>query len=211
MMPPTTWRIPGKEQLALKNFIATGTSNYDWGFHRTEQEDWDDFQAAAQHYHDLGSPVFAYIQTSNCVFAGSYRYKDWYALDQHGCKIFYYSGRYMACLSNPEWRQHLKDMIAGAIQRRADGIFLDHLWSGSMPVSLFGCWLNSAGCHCPLASGHRRRRRRHPGGIPGGIPQEIHPADACSRHSCAGVPARSALAPNGRTRPAASPVIRSAP
>ncbi len=122
---------------------------YDWGFPpEIEQEDWDDFERAAAVYHEAGSPVFAYFQSSNCVFDGSYRDKDWYARNAWGQKVYYYSGRYMTCLTHPEWVDHLKAMIKGAIERGADGVFLDNLWHGSMPLSLFNTWLGSAGCHC---------------------------------------------------------------
>lgn len=53
----------------------------------------------------------------------------------------------MTCLLNPDWRLHLKDMIAGAIDRGADGIFLDNLWFGAMPFSMMKTWLGPVGCH----------------------------------------------------------------
>jgi len=122
---------------------------YDWGFPpEIEQEDWQDFERATEIYHQLGSKIFAYVQTSNCVYDGSFRDKDWYARDPHGRKVYYYSGRYMTCLYHPQWKAHLKAVIEGAIQRGADGIFFDNLWDGCMPVSLFNAWLGAAGCHC---------------------------------------------------------------
>jgi hypothetical protein len=122
---------------------------YNWGFPpEVEQEDWEDFSRAAELYHRRGGKVFAYVQSSNCVYQGSYRQKDWYARDHRGRKVYYYSGRYMACLTHPEWVAHLKGIIRGAIERGADGIFFDNLWHGEMPLSLFGAWLGAAGCHC---------------------------------------------------------------
>jgi len=103
---------------------------------------------AADVYHQTGVTVFAYIQTSNCVYAGSFRQKDWYALDSKGDKFHYYTGRYMACPHHPEWRQHLKDLIQGAIERGADGLFFDNPWHGVQPGSLFSAWLGGAGCYC---------------------------------------------------------------
>ncbi len=122
---------------------------YNWGFPpEIEREDWEDFRRAAKLYHHGGSKVFAYVQTSNCVYQGSFRQKDWYARDHRGRKVYYYSRRYMACLAHPEWVEHLKGIIRGAIERGADGIFFDNLWHGEMPISLFGAWLGAAGCHC---------------------------------------------------------------
>lgn len=123
---------------------------YDWGFPpEVEKEDWEDFRKAAEAYHQAGSPVFAYIQSSNCVYDGSYVDKDWYARDRTGKKIYYYSGRYMVDWIHPEWIQHLKDMIQGALERGADGIFFDNLWYGQQPTGLMGAWLGGAGCYCP--------------------------------------------------------------
>jgi hypothetical protein len=122
---------------------------YDWGFPpEIEIEDWEDFRKGAEAYHQVGSPVFAYIQTSNCVFQGSFKDKDWYAQNPKGEKIFYYSGRYMVDWSHPEWIQHLKDMIEGAISRGADGIFFDNMWYGEQPGKLLGAWVGGAGCYC---------------------------------------------------------------
>jgi hypothetical protein len=124
--------------------------SYNWGFPpEIEQEDWAAFEEAARVYHARGARVFAYIQSSNCVFEGSFRQKDWYALDPAGRRIYYYSRRYMVCMANPEWRRHLKDRVRGAIERGADGIFVDNLWHGAMPFSLGGAWQGAAGCFCP--------------------------------------------------------------
>jgi len=143
---------------------------YDWGFPpEVEQEDWESFRRAAEVYHDAGTPVFAYIQTSNCVYAGSFRQKDWYALDAKGKKFHYYTGRYMACLNHPEWRQHLKDLIRGAIERGTDGLFFDNPWQGIQPGSLLGAWLGGAGCYCARC---RQRYRKDTGES---IPKTVTP------------------------------------
>lgn len=124
---------------------------YDWGFPpEIESEDWQSFEQAAEVYHQAGSPVFAYIQFSNCTFRGSYQEKDWYARDTRGRKIYYYTGRYMTCLQNPDWQAHLKEMVTGAIRSGADGIFFDNLWHGEQPLSLWNAWLGGAGCSCRL-------------------------------------------------------------
>ncbi len=122
---------------------------YDWGFPpEVEVEDWEDFRKAAKAYHAAGTPVFAYIQVSNCVFDGSFTEKDWYARNAKGNKIYYYSGRYMVDWTHPEWIQHLKERIKGALERGADGIFFDNLWYGEQPYQLMGAWLGGAGCYC---------------------------------------------------------------
>ncbi len=133
---------------------------YDWGFPpEVEVEDWEDFGRAAENYHYAGASVFAYIQTSNCVYQGSYIEKDWYARNPTGRKVFYYSGRYMVDWTHPEWLQHLKDMVKGAIERGADGIFFDNLWYGEEPNSLMKAWLGGAGCYCERCQALYREER----------------------------------------------------
>ncbi len=122
---------------------------YDWGFPpEIEAEDWEDFRLAAEAYHQAGTPVFAYIQTSNCVYQGSFTEKDWYARNPRGRKIYYYSERYMTDWTHPGWVAHLKDLIKGAIERGADGIFFDNMWYGEQPNALLGAWVGGAGCYC---------------------------------------------------------------
>ena len=121
---------------------------FDWGFPpEIQQEDWEDFKKGCDIYHQFGVKVFAYIQTSNCVYQGSYQDKDWYAVDARGRKVFYYTDRYMANLLHPEWQAHKKELIARAIAYGADGIFFDNLWDGAMPVSMVGTWLGNAGSY----------------------------------------------------------------
>jgi len=147
---------------------------YDWGFPpEIEQEDWASFAQAARAYHEQGSPVFAYIQTSNCVYAGSFRDQDWYALDPRGRRITYftYGGRFMACFDHPAWRQHLQDLIRGAIERGADGIFFDNLFQGGQPLSFLGAWLGYTGCHCPAC------QQRYRAEMGTSIPTQLRPGD----------------------------------
>jgi hypothetical protein len=124
---------------------------YNWGFPpEIEQEDWESFRQAAMAYHQFGSPVFAYFQSSNCVYTGSFIEKDWYARDPSGKPITYftYGGRYMVCFLSQAWREHLKGLVSGAIERGADGIFFDNLFFGNQPLSAFGSLLGNAGCFC---------------------------------------------------------------
>jgi hypothetical protein len=123
---------------------------YDWGFPpEAEKEDWQSFQEAVRVYHAAGLRVFGYIQASNCVYSGSYRNTDWYALDPHGRPFYYYTGRYMTCWLHPEWLLHLHSMVQGVIDCDADGVFFDNPWHASQPFLLGGAWLGSAGCYCP--------------------------------------------------------------
>jgi hypothetical protein len=155
-------QAPIDEQVHLEGHTAAGARRvieetacnwvyltYNWGFPpEQEVEDWDSFTNAAAIYQAAGAKVFAYIQTSNCVYEGSFKYQDWYALDHKGRRIHYYTGRYMTCWQHPGWISHLKKMISGAIQRGTDGIFFDNPWYAAQPVSMHGVWHGSAGCYC---------------------------------------------------------------
>lgn len=122
---------------------------YSWGFPpEIEQEDWQSFEDATNEYHQQGAKVFAYIQSSNCVYSGSFTNQDWYALTPKGKKVYYYTGRYMTCFQNNAWINYLKERIQDAIKRGADGIFFDNLWYGLQPNALFRTWLGAAGCFC---------------------------------------------------------------
>jgi len=145
---------------------------YSWGFpNEDEQEDWESFRQATKSYHEQKVDVFAYIQTSNCVFEGSNKIKNWYAMDPHGRKFFYYTNRFMTCLQNQEWITFLKERIKGAIDRGADGIFFDNLWYATQPTGFGESWLGSAGCYCDLC------REKYRNVFGDSIPEWIDPTD----------------------------------
>lgn len=122
---------------------------YDWGFPpEIEQADWEDFKRAVQVYHDEGIKVFGYVQSSNCVYSGSFTKMDWYALDPQGKPFHYYTGRFMTCWSHPAWLMHLREIVQGIVQAGADGVFFDNPWYGTDPMHFLGAWMGSAGCYC---------------------------------------------------------------
>lgn len=138
---------------------------FSWGFPpEIEQEDWQSFEDATNEYHKQGAKVFAYIQSSNCVYSGSFKDKDWYAITPKGKKVYYYTGRYMTCFQNNEWINYLKERIQDAIKRGADGIFFDNLWYGLQPNALFNTWLGAAGCYCTVCQEkyHQKSGKRMP-------------------------------------------------
>lgn len=146
--------------------------SYNWGFPpETEAQDWESFRQANQVYQSAGARVFGYIQVSNCVFAGSYRERDWYALDPRGRPYPYYTGRYMTCWQHPEWREHLHAMVEGVVGAGADGVFFDNPWYGITPLHISGTWLGGAGCYCDRC----RAAFRAAAGIE--IPRHIAPED----------------------------------
>jgi hypothetical protein len=127
---------------------------YNWGFPpEVEQEDWDDFRRAVDVYHAAGARAFGYVQTSNCVFDGSFREKDWYAVDPRGRRIYYYTNRYMTCWRHPEWLDHLRGIVRGVVEAGADGVFFDNPWHAAQPLHFAGVWLGPAGCYCNRCRG----------------------------------------------------------
>jgi hypothetical protein len=150
---------------------------YNWGFPpEVEQEDWDDFRRAVPVYQAAGLQVFGYVQVSNCVYSGSFRDKDWYALDPKGRRFHYYTGRYMTCPSHPEWQKHLRDMVRGILDAGAEGVYFDNPWHACQPIHFGGAWLGPAGCYCDRC----RRAFRETTGLE--MPTSISPkGDEASR------------------------------
>ncbi len=125
-----------------------------WGFPpEIEAEDWESFRQAVEIYHAHNLKVFGYIQTSNCVYKGSYKHKAWYALDPDGKKIPYYTGRYFTCLNHPEWVAEVRDKIRIVVEAHADGVFFDNPWVGGGGVE----WLDAIWGVVGSYSEHSRR------------------------------------------------------
>jgi hypothetical protein len=149
---------------------------YNWGFPpEVEREDRESFRQAVQVYHRAGMRVFGYIQASNCVFGGSYRQKNWYALDPWMRKFYYYTGRYMTCWSHPDWLDHLRTMTCEVIAAGADGVFYDNPWHAIQPIHFLGTWMGPAGCYCQLCQTAYRIDTGRP------IPTRILPGEAETR------------------------------
>jgi len=122
---------------------------YNWGFPpEIESEDWADFHKAVKIYQAEGVKTFGYIQTSNCVYQGSFKDKDWYAQDPQGRPIYYYTGRYMTCWLHPEWIEYLREMVKNVVQAGSDGVFFDNPWFGGAPINFGGTWFGAGGCYC---------------------------------------------------------------
>lgn len=150
---------------------------YNWGFPpEIEREDHEDFVRAVKVYQAAGIRVFGYVQASNCAYDGSYRDKDWYALDPKGRPFYYYTGRYMTCWSHPEWLEHLRGIVRGIVEAGADGVYYDNPWHGIQPLGFGGTWMGPAGCYCARC---RARYREDTGQE---IPEQIDPGgDEASR------------------------------
>ena len=168
----------GAQRMAHEAAFTWAYLAYNWGFPpEIEREDWEDFRRAVEVYHAAGMRVFGYVQASNCVYDGSFRDKDWYALDPKGRPFYYYTGRYMTCWTHPGWLEHLRGIVGGIVEAGADGVFFDNPWHGIQPLHLGGTWMGQAGCYC------RRCRTAFLEATGLEIPEQISPqADEVSRH-----------------------------
>lgn len=205
---------PVEEQVHLEAHTAAGAARivqeagfncvylmYNWGFPpEIEKRDWDDFQQAVAVYHAAGAQVFGYVQTSNCVYQGSFTTRDWYARDPQGRRYFYYTGRYMTCWLHPDWRDHLRSIVRGVVAAGADGVFFDNPWHGGGPLHLGGAWLGPAGCYCDRC----RAAFRQDTGL--AQPTTLHPQEHNSRRYLTWRRAGHRSAQRaGRSRPPAKP------
>lgn len=128
--------IEGAERVAALGFNWVYLA-FNWGFPpELEAADWAEFASAVQHYHRAGIQVAGYIQTSNCVYTGSYTQKDWYALSPYGSKIYYYTGRYFTSLCHSGWLDEVHQRVQTLVEAQADGIFFDNLWGGGIGIDI---------------------------------------------------------------------------
>lgn len=128
--------IEGAERVAEMGFNWVFLA-YNWGYPpEVEERDWESFYSALNHYHKLGIKVFGYIQSSNCVYTGSYVDKDWYAIDYYGQKIPYYSGRYFTSLTHAGWVAEVRERVRQLTDAGTDGIFFDNPWQGGIALDL---------------------------------------------------------------------------
>lgn len=138
---------------------------YNWGFPpEIEREDHEYFERTVQEYHEEGLKVFGYVQFSNVVFDGSYVNKRWYAMDQYGNKINYYSGRYLTCPTDEEWKEHLAEVVRDIVESGADGVFFDNV---------FGSWFGFRPCYCERCQNLFKEFARSMGVQVKGIPEYL--------------------------------------
>lgn len=128
--------IEGAEMVAQMGFNWAFLA-YNWGFPpEIEEQDWESFRSAVIHFHKAGVKVFGYIQSSNCVYQGSYLEKDWYALDPYDRKIPYFRGRYYTSLASASWLSEVRERVRKVVEAGADGIFFDNAWVGGTGVDV---------------------------------------------------------------------------
>jgi hypothetical protein len=145
--------IEAYQPIGLRALSALNTNlaflSMNWGFPpEIERQHWDEFAQAVQACRVSGIAVLGYVQTSNCVSAGSYQHADWYARDRTGRRVPYYHGRFMTCWNEPRWLAEVEAHALRVLAAGADGVFFDNLWMGATPWTLGRAVSGFAGCAC---------------------------------------------------------------
>jgi hypothetical protein len=151
--------------------LNTAFLSMNWGFPpELEEPHWQDFARAARIYREAGMRVLGYVQASNCVVAGSYAARDWYARTPRGKFVPYYHGRRMTCWNHPGWIEEVRAHALRVLELGGDGVFFDNLWMGATAWVMGGAVGGFAGCACERcaaayrqASGAELPRRLGPG------------------------------------------------
>lgn len=168
--------IDGAEMVAQMGFNWAFLA-FNWGFPpEIEEQDWESFRSAVLHFHKAGVKIFGYIQSSNCVYQGTYLAKDWYALDPYGRKIPYFRGRYYTSLSNASWLAEVRERVRKIVEAGADGIYFDNAWVGGTGLDVAEMPLG------PIGSYDDHSRRAYSNAFNGAeIPLILDTRDALTR------------------------------
>ena len=136
-------------QLLAERGINWAFLSMNWGFPpELEAAHWAEFGQATRTYHAAGIRVIGYVQASNCVAAGSYADRDWYALSFAGRHIPYFRNRLMTCWNHSGWLEEVGRHAERVIELGGDGVFFDNLWMGATPWMLGAAAGGFAGCAC---------------------------------------------------------------
>ncbi len=146
-----------KELFGITDVWAT----YSWGFSsKTEKEDYKFFASKVKNFKKLGLKLHAYIQGPTVVYS-EFPDVGWYCKDNRGRDIWYYRGRKMVCINNPNFVEFVKSKIEDVSKLNVDGVFIDNIVMGQLPVPIF---INKlpfvfAGCYCQYCQNKFRKER----------------------------------------------------
>jgi hypothetical protein len=125
-------------------------ATYSWGFSpKVEKEDYEFILSRLDNFHKLGLKVHAYVQGTNLVYE-DFKDKDWFSQDNFGRRITYYRGRHITCVNNPGFLDFMANKVAKITRHGFDGVFIDNIIMGQMPLSILNNNLPFvfAGCNC---------------------------------------------------------------
>ncbi len=129
----------------------TGTSGED-----KERWNWRLIKPFVRQCHDEGLFVAFYMKLTNInwkpMFHERPESREWLMRYADGRPAIYlgHPDRYMGCLNNPNWRNHLKEMIAKAIDHEPDSLFYDNCFVPRELAGLHDDEAAAAGwaCYC---------------------------------------------------------------
>lgn len=122
--------------------------SFSWGFsHQTETEDYQFVAQKLPNFMAAGIRTHAYIQGPNLVIQDNQE-ADYYCRDYRGRLIPYHRGRKLTCVNNPHFLGYIQRKIETALAQPFDGIFIDNLFFGQMPLRVARKWVTSFGCYC---------------------------------------------------------------
>ena len=133
-----------KDKLGITDIWAT----LSWGFGiENEQEQYKFLLSKLPEMHDLGLKVHAYIQGPNMIVTKENKKKDIWAKNNFNKDVVYHRGRQVTCINNPNYLKLQNEIIDLALDYDFDGIFVDNIWMGQMPIEL-GPNMTFFGCKC---------------------------------------------------------------
>lgn len=131
-----------KDKLGLTDVWVS----YSWGFaDEVEREDREFLRKRLDNFGELGLRTHVYVQGTNLVERN--QEEDYWCRDYRGRLVPYHRGRLMACPNNPKFNALIKKRVERALGERVNGVFVDNVLMGLLPltiansyVSFFGCW-----------------------------------------------------------------------
>jgi hypothetical protein len=122
--------------------------SYSWGFsEQTEQEDYQFLRQRLENFHRLGIKTNAYVQGTNLVLE-EHQEKDYFCRDYRGRLIPYHRGRKLTCPNNPAFKAYLHRKVALALNEEVDGVYIDNMHFGQLPLLLGKRRTTFFGCRC---------------------------------------------------------------
>lgn len=132
-----------KEKLGVTDAWVT----YSWGFgDETEKPDHEFLKSKLPNFQKLGIRTHAYVQGMNLVY-NDFREKDFFCKNHIGKFLPYHRGRKLCCPINPNFREFLKNRVTQACQLDVNGIFIDNVHFGQIPI-VHGDFATFIGCAC---------------------------------------------------------------
>lgn len=121
---------------------------WSWGFsEQTELSDYAFLRNNLHNFQRLGIRTHAYVQGLNLVY-DEHSKADYYARNHRGELIPYHRGRKMTCSRNPYTQEYLINKVSQVAKEDVDGVFIDNVIAGQIPLRLKNNRVTFFGCAC---------------------------------------------------------------